>query len=145
MLSAEGTILTDRQVQVLEYREAGETQREIAERLGTTDANVSAIERAARDNVEKARRTLELARTIRSPARFTADAGTLFEDLVERVYDRGDETGTKVAYTRPELYAHLYEELEAHTDGNRLRRAVEVGLTREGEVEVFAGPESADR
>ena len=142
MVSAEATTLTERQVEVLELREEGRTQREVAEVLGTTDSNVSAVERAAEQNVEKARRTLELLRTIRSPVRFTADAGTYFGDLVEEVYARGDEAGIKVDYCTPELYAHLYGALEDHTDDSRLQTTVEIGLTEDGEVKVFERLES---
>ncbi|WP_121820915.1 Tfx family DNA-binding protein [Halostella salina] len=137
MPTAEDTALTDRQVEVLELREAGLTQREVAERLGTTASNVSAIERAAQENVGQARRTLELVRTLRSPVRFTVDAGTYFEDLVDAVYDHGDEAGIKVDYCTPELNAHLYGELEDHVADSRLDTAVEVGLTEDGEVKVY--------
>jgi Tfx family DNA-binding protein len=138
MVATESTTLTERQVEVLELREAGHTQREVAERLGSTASNVSAIERAAERNVEQARRTLELIRTIRAPVRITVEAGATFDELVETVYDRSDDAGTTVAYCRPELYAHLYGALESHTRRNRLGRTVEVGVTREGEVRVFA-------
>ena len=137
-MDASGTTLTDRQVEVLELRERGHTQREVAEVLGTADSNVSAVERAAEANVEKARRTLELVRTIRAPARFDAPAGTDFDDLVDRVYARGDEAGISVAYCRPELYAHLYGLLEAHTNENRLDVDVQIGLTEGGEVKVYS-------
>jgi len=132
------TILTDRQVEVLERRERGHTQREVAEALGTTDSNVSAIERAAEENVEKARRTLDLVRTLRAPTRFTMSAGTCFEDLVDRIYERGDEAGLKVDYCRPELYAHLYGVLGDVAEENMLAAEVTVGLTSDGDVKVFA-------
>jgi hypothetical protein len=141
MVSADSTILTERQVEVLELREQGLTQRAVADRLGTTGSNVSAVERAAERNVEQARRTLGLIRTIRSPVRLTVDAGTSFDGLVDAVYERGDEDGVKVAYCRPELYAHLFGQLEPHTTRNRLDTEVEVGLTREGEVKVFVDDE----
>ena len=137
MVSAEATTLTERQVEVLDLREEDRTQREVAEILGTTASNVSAVERAAEKNVEKARRTLELLRTLRSPVRFTAEAGTYFGDLVDEVYARGDEAGVKVAYCTPELYAHLYGALEDHTDESRLQTTVEIGLTKDGDVKVF--------
>ncbi|MFB6178726.1 MAG: Tfx family DNA-binding protein [Halorientalis sp.] len=137
MVSTDATVLTDRQVAILERRERGETQRAIAEDLGTTDANVSAIERAAEANVEKARRTLELVRTLRAPTQFTVQAGTEFDTLVDQVYARGDDAGIKVAYCRPELYAHLYGLLESVTTDNRLDTAVDVGLTEDGDVKVF--------
>jgi DNA-binding protein, Tfx family len=63
MVSAESTTLTERQVEVLELREQGQTQQELADHFGTTDSNISAIERAAEQNIEKARRRLELVRT----------------------------------------------------------------------------------
>jgi Tfx family DNA-binding protein len=137
MISAESTALTDRQVEVLELREQGLTQREVADRLGSTGSNVSAIERAAERNVEEARRTLQLIRTLRAPVRLTVEAGTTFDDLVDTVYARGDENGVKIAYCRPELYAHLFGHLESHTTRNRLATDVEVGLTRDGEVKVL--------
>jgi Tfx family DNA-binding protein len=141
MVAAESTTLTERQVEVLELREEGLTQREVAERLGTTGSNVSAIERAAERNVEQARRTLGLIRTIRSPVRLTVEAGTTFDDLIDTVYERGDEDGVKIGYCRPELYAHLFGRLEPHTSRNRLDTEVEIGLTREGEVKVFVDEE----
>ena len=136
MVDTDGTILTDRQVEVLELRERGLTQRAVADRIGTSDANVSAIERAAEANVEKARRTLELVRTVRAPVRFEVPAGVSFDDLVSRVYDRGDEAGVKLSYCRPELYTHLYSVLEPATSANELDASVTVGLTRDGDVTV---------
>lgn len=124
-------------MEVLELREQGLTQREVADRLGTTGSNVSAVERAAERNVEQARRTLEAIRTIRSPVRLTVDAGTSFDELVDAVYERGDEDGVKIAYCRPELYAHLFGRLEDHTSRNRLDDDIEIGLTRDGGVKVF--------
>lgn len=141
MVDTEGTVLTDRQVEVLELRERSYTQREVAEELGTTGSNVSAVERAAEANVEKARRTLELVRTLRAPAQFSVAAGTSFDALVSRVYDHGDEAGVKVSACRPELYAHLYGALDGAVTQNRVDVPVTVGLTREGEVRVFADEE----
>ncbi|MFC7134891.1 MULTISPECIES: Tfx family DNA-binding protein [Salinibaculum] len=137
MVSAESTTLTERQVEVLELREQGQTQQEVADRLGTTDSNISAIERAAEENIQKARRTLELVRTVRSPIQFSVSPGTSFDELVARVYSHGDEAGIKIAYCRPELYTHLYGVLEECTKQNELKTAIDVGITNEGEVRVF--------
>lgn len=139
MVSVEATTLTERQLEVLELRQEGRTQREVAEVLGTTASNVSAVERAAERNVRKARRTLDLVRTVRTPARFTVESGTSFDDLVAAVYARGDEAGVKIASSRPELYAHLYGELDEYAEDNRLLTAVEVGITEAGEVMVYPG------
>jgi Tfx family DNA-binding protein len=144
MPTAEGTVLTDRQVEVLELREQGYTQPEIAAQLGTTDANVSAIERAARENVEKARETLQLVESLQSPVQFTVPAGTEFETLVDEVYAQGDDADITIAHRRPELYAHLYEKLQSHSSQNQLRDATEVGITEDGEVTVRAGKTKVD-
>jgi Tfx family DNA-binding protein len=137
MTDTDGTFLTDRQVEVLELRERGHTQQSVADRLGTTDANVSAIERAAQENVEKAWQTLELVRVLRAPVQFTKPPETSFDELVDEVYDRGDNAGVKVDYCRPELYTHLYGRLEEHASQNHIDTAVTVGLTEDGDVRVY--------
>ncbi|WP_268105294.1 Tfx family DNA-binding protein [Natronomonas gomsonensis] len=138
MVEIDTTVLTDRQVEVIELREQGYTQQEVANELGTTDSNVSAIERAAEKNIEKARRTLELLRTIRAPAQFTVSSGTEFNELVDQVYAHGDDAGVKIRYCRPELYAHLYSLLKEVAHESRLCTEVRVGLTTEGDVKVFS-------
>ncbi|MFT4909119.1 MAG: Tfx family DNA-binding protein [Natronomonas sp.] len=138
MVTADLTTLTERQVEVLELREQGQTQQEVADRLGTTDSNISAIERAAEQNVEKARRTLALVRTIRSPIQFSVSPGTSFDDLVASVYTHGDEAGIKISYCRPELYTHLYGVIEECTSQNELKTTIDVGITNEGEVRVYS-------
>lgn len=54
MVSAEETTLTDKQLEMVELREEGLTQRKVAEVLVSTDSNVSAVKRAAQRNVEEA-------------------------------------------------------------------------------------------
>ena len=127
MVETHGTILTDRQAEVLTLRERGHTQQEVAEQLGTTGSNVSAVERAAAANVEKARRTLDVVQTIRSPVQFTLPTDTSFDALVTQVYAHGDDAGIKIDYCRPELYAHLYGLLEASTEANRLAATTTIG------------------
>lgn len=133
----DGTFLTERQLEVLERRQAGKTQQEVANEIDTTAANVSAIERSGRENVEKARRTLELVRTVHAPVQFTVPAETTFADLVDMVYDRSDEAGIKVEYCRPELHSHLYTKLQSHTEQNQVTTTVTIGLSEQGEVNVY--------
>jgi len=131
------TALTERQTTVLRRRYAGETQQAIADDLGTTASNVSAIERAARDNVEQARRTLELDRTLRTPAQTTLEADMDIHGVVDAIYDLGDDAGIKVAYPLPELFTHVSEHLDHVLDGARLRSNVTVGIENEGEVVFY--------
>lgn len=131
------TSLTERQVQVMRLREDERTQQEVAELLGTTASNVSAVERAAQDNIEKARRTLDLVRTIRAPVRLEAPRGMVFEDLVDAIYAKGDESGIKIDYCIPELYSHLYAHLQDSIEGSRLITDAEIGITRDGTVKIY--------
>lgn len=137
MATSDSTILTERQREVLELRNHGYTQREVAEEIGTTSSNVSAVERAAEENIEKAYRTVEYARTLSATESFEIEAETHFGDVIETVYEKGDEAKIKIDYCRPELYSHLYGLLNNYTSGNKVRVDVEVGLTSDGDVLVF--------
>lgn len=133
-VGTDDTVLTERQVEVLGLREEGRTQKQVATELDTTPSNVSAVERAATANIEKARRTLELVRTLRAPVRFRVEQGATFESVVEAVYEYGDESGIKISYCTPELHSHLYAHLHDAADNNRLRAGVEIAITEDGDV-----------
>ena len=135
--SVEDTFLTERQAEVLALRNDGLTQREIAERLGTSVANVSGVESSARRNVEAASRTLDLARLLECSVRFRVDGGFDLRELVDEVYERGDDAGIRVAYAEPALTTRLHELLGDLIEERRLVDSVEVGITGEGTVLAF--------
>lgn len=133
----DGTFLTERQKRVLVMRQEGMTQREIAEEFGTSAANVSMIETAAEENIEKARRTVELAKYIRTPRRVDVEPGDHIEEVVETVYDMGDVQGVKIEYSKPELYSHIYTTLSDLFDGERFESSVGIGINADGTVEFY--------
>lgn len=139
------TVLTDRQAEVLSLRGQGLTQREIADRFGTSIANVSAIERAARDNVDRARRTLTLARFVGAPVRFRVEAGSDLRDIVDRVYAEADAAGIHVTHTDPELSTHLQAHLDEWLGGRELTDDVDIGVTEDGEVVTHPSAVLIDR
>lgn len=134
---ADDTFLTERQKRVLVMRQEGMTQREIADEFGTSAANVSMIESAAEENVEKARRTVELAKYIRTPQRVEVEPGDHIEEVVETVYDMGDVQGVKIEYSKPELYSHIYTNLSDLFDGERFDVSVGIGINDDGTVEFY--------
>ncbi len=134
---AEDTFLTQRQKRVLVMRQEGMTQREIADEFGTSAANVSMIESAAEDNVEKARRTVELAKYIRTPQRVEVESGDHIENVVETVYDMGDVQDVKIEYSKPELYSHIYTTLSDLFEGERFDAPVGIGINDDGTVEFY--------
>ena len=64
---ADESVLTRRQAEVLALRERGVRQSVIADRLGTSRANVSSVEASARENVAKARETVSFAEARAGP------------------------------------------------------------------------------
>ena len=139
----DGTVLTERQFEVLALRRDGLTQAEIADQFGTSVANVSSIESSARRNVARAHRTVEAVRWMRAIVRFHVSAGTHLRDVVERVYEAGDDAGVKVVYGDPELSTYLHVRLGDRLHDRRLTNDVEVGLTADGDI-VLPGQSSTD-
>lgn len=133
---AEGSVLTRRQAEVLALREHGLTQSAIGDRLGTSRANVSAVERSARDNVTRARETVAFADALSAPVRVSIDPGEELYDVPGRVYDAADEAGVKVNHTAPELMRLIGDGAGDAVDGQRVVDPLLVGVTTDGAVRV---------
>lgn len=133
---AEQSVLTRRQAEVLALRERGVRQAEIAERLGTSRANVSSIEASARANIEKARETVAFADALTAPVRVEIDAGTDLYDVPKRVYDACDDAGVKVNHTAPHLMELVSDAAGDAVQGREVRRNLFVGVTSDGSVRV---------
>lgn len=131
------TFLTERQAEVLSMREDGLTQAAIADELGTSVPNVSAVERSARENVAAARRTVTLARLLGARSRFAVEAGTDLRELVDRVYAAADAVDVRVPHTDPELTALLHDQLGDRLDGRQVTAPVRVGVAADGSVVTF--------
>lgn len=159
MVAVETTALTEREVTVLRLRADGHAYEAIAETLDGTDttdptddadrsddagttgdadltgADVREIERGAEAAIERARRTLDLAATVRrGPVTFTAASGTTVEDLAREVYDRGDDAAIDVAYCHADLQAHLRDALADRIEADRLDAPATLTITEDGDV-----------
>lgn len=132
--TASSTGLTARQIEVLSLRSDGMTQRDIGDRLETTPANISAVERAGRDNIQRAGETLTLAYRLESVYWFEVSAGTHLRDVIETVYNHGDSVDVKITYSHPELSGYFQVHLRDQLTERRLAEPVEVGITAEGGV-----------
>ena len=138
MVSTRGTHLTNRQFEVLKGRLEGKSLSEIAKELGTSRSNVSSIAKAAERNVQRAKNTLKLIRTIEWPIRVDVKAGTDLYDVYEKVFREADEKGIKVIYNCPELVTLIIERLGRE---NIKRRKITTDLSimvgKDGEVGVL--------
>lgn len=133
---AEKNVLTRRQAQVLALRERGVRQSVIADRLGTSRANVSSVEASARENVAKARETVSFAEALTAPVRVAVDPGTDLYDLPELVYDACDEAGVKVGYAAPDLMKVVSDAADDAVQGREVREELLVSVTSDGQVRV---------
>jgi|Deesub1362A_J573_1020465.scaffolds.fasta_scaffold00223_60 hypothetical protein len=131
------TFLTKKQIEVLKRRMEGKTLEEIASELGTTKQNISAIERKARENYQKALNTVKLFRSILAPVVVRARAGMKVDDVVRDLYERCDSVNIHLPYDRFELVMLLRKEI-----GHRIRHSLvvedfEIRVTKEGDVIVM--------
>jgi Tfx family DNA-binding protein len=133
---ADESVLTPRQAEVLALRERGLAQNEIAERLGTSRANVSSVESSARTNVEKAVATVAVAEALEAPIRLQFEADTDLYDVPERVYAACDDADVKVEPSTPELIATVTDQAADAFDGRRLVETLTIAVTAEGEIRV---------
>lgn len=133
---ADDSVLTRRQAQVLALRERGLAQADIADRLGTSRANVSSVEASARKNVRKARETVAFAEALQAPVRLTVAAGTDLYDVPEMVYAACDDADLKVDRTAPELMKEISQNAGDCIRGREVHEDLLVGVTRDSSIRV---------
>lgn len=129
--------LTRRQATVLAMRERGLDQGAIADHLSCSRANVSNIERSARENIEKARATLSVAEILTAPVRVELPVGLPLHEAPERIYEACDEVDLKVNYGAPELIRKLTATAPDADQQGRLSDDLVVSVTSTGEVHVL--------
>ncbi len=130
------TTLTERQIEILKLRVSGLSQTEIAKRLGTSRANISATERAALENIEKAKNTMALVRMMEAPLRVTIAPDTDLNDAVRAVYDKADSEGIWIGQSFPSLANMIQNEAERKVRGRKVLSELEIAITKEGDVIV---------
>ena len=133
---ADESVLTRRQAEVLALRERGLRQSDIADRLGTSRANVSSVEASARDNVTSARETVAFAEALAAPVRVEIEAGTDLYDAPKRVYDACDEAGVKVNQTAPDLMKTIGDRAGDAVRGREVRDRLFVTVDATGTIRV---------
>jgi|Deesub1362A_J573_1020465.scaffolds.fasta_scaffold00023_19 hypothetical protein len=129
-------ILTERQVEVLRLRNQGYSQVEIAKMLGTSKANISATEKSALKNIQKAKNTLELVKTLDAAIWIAIKPETDLNDAVREIYKAADKKGIWVKHSFPYLSSILKEKTGDKIKGRRVLTEFEVGVLPSGEIVV---------
>ena len=127
-------LLTDRQKEVLRLRKEGLTQQQIADIIHTSKANVCTIEKAAHENIEKAKDTLEFLYTLDATRLCTLKEGSDLLDVVNEIYEQASRVGIKVRYDSIELMNRLRSANPEQIKGRHIRSNIEVYLSEDGEL-----------
>lgn len=127
-------LLTERQKEVLRYRKSGMTQQQIADIIQTSKANVCTIEKAALENIQKARETLEFLYTLDATHLCTLVAGTDLLDAAKMIYEQAEKIGIKVRYDTITLINRLRESNPERFRARFVKEDVEIYLTSDGDL-----------
>ena len=127
-------LLTDRQKEVLRYRKQGLTQQQIADIINTSKANVCTIEKAAQENIKKARDTLEFLYTLDANHLCTVKKGTDFIVAAKEIFNEAEKIGIKVRYDTISLINRMRDSNPERFRARYIREDIEVYINGDGEV-----------
>ena len=131
------SFLTKRQLAVLRLRQAGLTQEEIARRIKTTRANISLIEKRARENVERSRETLREWNSVISPVRITVKKGTDVMTVPHLVFAEADKASIHVKCDSIGLITLIKKEKGGAISNRIVSEPFEIDIANSGEVAIL--------
>ena len=124
---------TKKQLEILELRGKGHTQREIADKLGTSRVNVTITEKRAKENIHKARKTIEAYEKLNPVALEISKDMDIFE-VPRRIFGEADKHGIKVFHNTTSLIGIMRRELGDRIIGNKVASKFNALLLRNGKV-----------
>jgi Tfx family DNA-binding protein len=122
---------------VLRLRQSGLTQEDIARRIKTTRANVSLIEKRARENIDRSRETLKEWESIVSPVRVAVKKGTDVIKIPELVFAEADKQGIHVKSNSLDLITRIKKDKGNVISNRTLDEDIEIDITDSGEVNIL--------
>ena len=126
--------MTELQTRVLELRAKGLTQAEIARRLKTSRANISILERRARENIARAERTIMLTAKLRAPVMITVKPGDDVLEIPKRLFEAADASKIRVKEGTADIIAKIHEAAGDKIHGRSVIKGFEIALTSAGEI-----------
>jgi hypothetical protein len=133
---AKDTFLTPTQIKILELRSRGYTQSKIAGMLGTTRANISITERRAKENIERARKTLHVFEKIGAPLRIEILPGTDIFDVPKRVFAKASNYNLKVKEDSLSLIEKIKRHANEKLKGRNAIERFEIVILSDGRVVI---------
>lgn len=130
------SILTPRQIEILKLRSQGYKTGEIAKKLGTSAANISATEKTARENIERARSTIEFVKMLEAPLWLSFEPESDLNEVVKEIYAAADAKGIWISHSFPSLANIIQKEAGNKIKGRRVVARLEVAIGKDGSVMV---------
>ncbi|MDH7593933.1 MAG: Tfx family DNA-binding protein [Methanomicrobiales archaeon] len=130
------SLLTERQKQVLRLRRQGLTQQQIADLFSTSKANICAIEKAAMENIRRARETIAFLHTLDAIQLCTITAGTDLLGVPETIYREAEKLSIKVRYDTIELLNRIRSSVPECCHGRYLKDDLTIFINESGDIFV---------
>ncbi len=136
-MRVKNTFLTKAQLRVLELRNRGVSQAEVARMLKTSRANICILERRVRENIDRARETIKLAAELKSPVVVRIAPGEDILEVPKRLFAAADKAKIKAGIDTPALLARIREQAGGKLRGRLAAEEIELMLTSDGDVVVY--------
>jgi hypothetical protein len=134
------SLLTDRQLKVLQLRNDGRSQQEVADILGTTRSNISILEKRARQNIRRAEQTLKQWMMIRAPISLQVKEGTDVFEIPRMIFEAADQKSIELPVTSLDIVVQLRRKSPKLFRKRAVLKDVDVYVTGEGELLVQEMP-----
>ncbi len=128
------SFLTETQIKILKLRKKGLTQEEIAKIMNTSRANISMIEKRAKENIEKAKNTLKIYNNIMAPVKITIREGTDVFDIPKLIFKKSDEGDIHVRYSSLEILELINKNVKEYIDKRIVKKSFTINILENGEI-----------
>jgi len=135
-LKSAGTLLTNRQWQVLRFRATGLTQAQVAKKLHTTRENVSIIEHRANMNLRAAKATLLAMEQLLESRELVIPSGTSIFEATSMVLLRADILRIKMNINADSILAALRSKRKGRIRGHHLVAPIRVKINADGSLTI---------
>jgi len=129
-------LLTPRQTEVLRLRAQGYTQKKVAEEIGTTRENVVLLEARARQNIERARATLEGLKHSGLAVSVEIQRGTHLVDIPRVILNRANRARIRLGANFTRIYEDIRFKARHHVSGTRVIKPIIVTLFPDGDYSI---------
>ena len=129
--------LTDKQIEILKLKKKGLSQADIARKLKTTRGNICIIEGTAQKNIEKAKNTLKLFKTLEAPVWVTIASGMDLYEVPAMLFKEADKKHIKVAVDAAMVIVKIKTEVPDKVRGRITLNEIDISSDEAGNITVY--------